>query len=247
MPLSVLIASLFARHKLLVLDRDPDADAALRTGIVRNSTAPPPTRPTGVLVLACLVLEHVSAALQLAHSRGANQKAYMQSDLRIGNVVMGMWQEGTWVPQPAVVTELVDEESVPQFNTAMLVDWGNAMEIGKATTLLPGNFPYSADAVLNLGLSKATVSRTVWTPLAEYEWESLAYLYWSITSPVLAQCPWLHSIGNSSLVEHRNSLLKEGGALERTVEQMITHARAGGTGKIYIFLFSCYFFITFNI
>ena len=110
------------------------------------------------------------------------------------------------------------------------MDWGNALIIGNVTADLPGNLLSSADAVL---LELSTNNRTNWVPLAKYDWESLAYLYWDIASPRLAQCPWRITTDCEDLVTRRGSLLQAGnaGSFENSVLKMVEHARAGGQGE----------------
>jgi len=183
-PLSMLVDTLFAHRKLLSLEVNPDNDE-VRTTVVPSADALPPTRPIGLLFLAFVVLQHVSKALSLAHDNN-----FAHSDLRIGNVILASWstQDRIFVKQPVIVVDRgIEAFPAPCFNTALLVDWGNALIIGNVTADLPGNLLSSADAVL---LELSTNNRTNWVPLAKYDWESLAYLYWDIASPRLAQCPW---------------------------------------------------------
>ena len=106
-------------------------------------------RPVGLLVLAFLVPQHVSKALSLAHITGV-----AHSDLRIGNVVVASWssQDSIFVKQPVIVIDrdITIKAPSPCFNTALLLDWGNAWNIGKFTGSLPGILFCSADGVLKL-------------------------------------------------------------------------------------------------
>jgi len=225
-PLSVLVGSLFVHHKLLSLQMNPDNDELLRTAVRPEVDAPPPSRPVGLLVLAFLVLQHVSKALSLAHRTGV-----VHSDLRIGNVVLASWssQDGIFVKQPVIVIDRDTEAQSPCFNTAILVDWGNALDIGFITQSKPGNLSFAADEVLKLIMNKR------WAPQSKEEWESLAYLYWVIASPVLAECPWrINRTANyEDLSTDRRSQLQaeNAGAFEKSVLMMVEHAKAGGRGE----------------
>ena len=225
-PLSVLVGSLFVHHKLLSLQMNPDNDELLRTAVRPEVDAPPPSRPVGLLVLAFLVLQHVSKALSLAHSTGV-----VHSDLRIGNVVLASWssQDGIFVKQPVIVIDRDTEAQSPCFNTVILVDWGNALDIGFITQSQPGNLSFAADEVLKLIINKR------WAPQSKEEWESLAYLYWVIASPVLAECPWRinRTTNYEDLSTDRRSQLQaeNAGAFEKSVLMMVEHAKAGGRGE----------------
>ena len=227
-PLSVLVGSLFAHRKLQSLLANPDTDELLRTAVLPAVDAPPPSRPVGLLVLAFLVLQHISKALSLAHSTGV-----VHTDMRIGNVVLASWnsQDGIFVKQPVIVIDRDIEAPSPCFTTALLVDWGNALNIGTSTYSKPGNLSLSSDEVL----LKQQTKNPWWVPHSKDDWESLAYLYWVIASPVLAQYPWRIKItpDKEDFVTNRRSLLEaeNAGAFEKSVLMMVDHAKAGGQGE----------------
>jgi hypothetical protein len=64
-----------------------------------------------------------------------------------------------------------------------------------------------------------------WAPQSKEEWESLAYLYWVIASPVLANYEDLST-------DRRSQLQAENAeAFEKSVLMMVERAKAGGRGE----------------